>query len=137
LINQPTKGEKMIDLAKDMATKMVPSEGDVKRAVAAIEANGTEFAVTPMVFVGKEWGFWTEGVEVETSTLVYACNNNDSYSAARNEACVAGAKMLGERPGTVGYATHRIVDGVPRAAMFEDIISPLDHLKRDADPAGL
>jgi len=127
----------MIDLAKDMATRMVPSEGDVERAVAAIEANGTEFAVTPMVFVGKEYGFWTDDIEVETSTLVYACNNDDSYGAARNEACVAGAKMLGERPGTVGYAIHRIVDGVPAASMFEDIISPLDHLKRDAGRAGL
>ena len=127
----------MIDLAKDMATRMVPSEGDVNRAVAAIEANGTEFAVTPIVFVGKEFGFWTESVEVETSTLVYACNNDDSYGAARNEACVAGAKMLGERPGTVGYAIHRIVDGVPAASVFEDIVSPLDHLKREALDAAL
>jgi hypothetical protein len=122
----------MNDAETDMRTRMVPSEGDVTRALAAIEANGTKFAITPMIFVGKTYGWWEMDVAVETSTLAFACNNDDSYHAARDEACVAGAKMLGERPGTVGYAVHRMVDGGPAASMWEDIISPLEHLKRDA-----
>ena len=119
--------------ANDLQTRMVPSAGDMQRAVAAIEANGTEFAVTPMVFVGKTYGIWTTDVQVETSTLVYACNNDESYGAARNEACIAGAKILGERPGTVGYVVHQNVDGEVASAVFEDIISPLRWLEIDRE----
>jgi hypothetical protein len=121
-----------IDLQEDLQARMVPSSGDVERAAAAIESNNSEFAITPMAFVGKPgYGVWDADVIVETTTAVYACSNDESFDAARNEACVTAARQLGERPGTVGYAVHRVVNGEMSAAMFEDILPPLKHLKLD------
>jgi hypothetical protein len=110
-------------LLNDLRTRMVPSAGDVARAAAAIAEHGTKMAITPIMFPGKEYGIWDDDTVVETSTLAYACNNDDSYHVARNEASIAGAKIMGERPGTVGYVVHRMYEGEVASSVFEEILS--------------
>ena len=114
----------MKNLHDDLTARMKPAWLDIEIARFAIEEEGTEMALTPIFFPGKEYGIWTADTEVDTVTYAVACNNDDSYRDARESVLLEAVKAMGERPGTVGYVVHRIVDGETAWAVFEEILSP-------------
>lgn len=124
-----------MNLIADLEARMVPAPGNVTDARDMIRRTGTEMAVTPIAFPGKEYGIWTADTEVLTkpNAAAFACNNDDSYRRATTLASGAAAEWLGERPGTVGFVVHRIVDGEVYSSVFEEILSPLSALKYAAE----
>ena len=114
----------MKNLHADLTARMKPAWLDIEIARFAIEEEGTEMALTPIFFPGKEYGIWTADTEVDTVTYAVACNNDDSYRDARETVLLEAVKAMGERPGTVGYVVHRIVDGETAWSVFEEILSP-------------
>ena len=119
----------MKNLHADLTARMKPAWLDIEMARFAIEEEGTEMALTPIFFPGKEYGIWTADTEVDTVAYAVACNNDDSYRDARETVLLEAVKAMGERPGTVGYVVHRIVDGETAWSVFEEILSPADVLK--------
>ena len=120
-----------MNLYDDLTARMVPDPGNVTDARWKIIRTGTEMAITPIAFPGKEYGIWTADTEVLTKpdAPTFACNNDDSYRRATTLASGTAAEWLGERPGTVGYVVHRIVGGESLWSVFEEILSPLSPFK--------
>ena len=120
----------MTNLYDDLTARMVPAPVKVREALGDIADTGRTMAVVPIAFPGKEYGIWCADTEVENDIDgCFPCDNDDSYRAAREAACFAAARRLGERPGTVGYVIVRNVDGVPAWSVFEEILSPLKVLE--------
>lgn len=113
-----------MNLYDDLTARMKPAEADIEIARFALEEEGTEMALTPIFFPGKEYGIWAADTEVDSVTYAVACNNDDSYREARETVVLEAVKAMGERPGTVGYVVHRVVDGETAWSVFEEILSP-------------
>jgi len=117
-------------LAADLTARMAPTPEQVAAAVVTAVDAGTDMAIVPIAFPGKEYGVWTIDERVEHPAGVWPVNNDHDpetgYRAGTNAASLAAAKHLGEEPGTVGY-----VAVYPDAvwAVFEEILTPADILK--------
>lgn len=102
-------------LQADVRARWRPSEQQIALAVTELAANPhgeAWLAAVPLVMPGKEHGVWTLGQPVEhVEGVVFLGRNSfdagasSSYAEARNFAADAARKALGDRPGTVGWAT--------------------------------
>jgi hypothetical protein len=121
-------------LDTDMAERFRPTPAAVQHARALLAAiPHADLAAVPLLMPGKRHGWWTLGQPVETVPgAVFAGYNGcdvdaaerttranqhglslaewdtlgiQSYSIARDLAAHAAARVLGSRPGTVGWAT--------------------------------
>lgn len=118
------------DPYEDMRARWAPDPAAVAVAVAALNAADPDgaadlIAAIPMVQPGKRPGIWTVGQQVETVHGVVFLGRNrfggegpfPSYSIARDAASRVAQSALGDREGTVGWAS---VEPDGHWAMFED-----------------
>src|SRR5687767_5399207 len=112
---------------QDLAERMRPTTEQVIVAVAAAHTAGTAYALVPIAFPGKTWGFWRHGQEVEHPDGAWPTTGGSDYSEASQAASVAAAVALGERPGTVGWT---VIDREGNWSVFESPLTPLVVLAR-------
>lgn len=101
--------------AEDLAARWVPDPlaVEVARAVLGALPPGDFLAAIPMFQPGKSYGVWLTGQEVVTvhGAVFWGLNRwgaedcPASYSWARNAAAGAARAGLGDRRGTVAWAT--------------------------------
>jgi len=114
---------------QDMRERWLPTPAAVSHAMALLAAEPrADLAAIPMVQPGKTFGWWETGQAVETvaGALFIGVNSFDAspdghvpgYAWARNAASDVARAALGDRPGTVGWAT---VDRDGNVAVFEDV----------------
>jgi hypothetical protein len=106
--------------AQDMQDNFRPDPAIVNAAVAALVATpNADYAAVGLVLPNKTSGWWTVGQQCLTVPGAIFLGHNKptrdggpvdgmpSYSWARNEAMDLAERLLGDRPGTVGYASIR------------------------------
>jgi hypothetical protein len=114
--------------AADLRARWLPSDSAVRHARALLDAEPrADLAAIPMVQPGKNAGIWTAGQEVQTvpGAVFIGVNAFDvddgaevpSYSWARDAAAAVARTVLGDRKGTVAWAT---VDRDGHVGVFED-----------------
>lgn len=112
----------MNTLEADLKARWRPTAAARAAAAEAFAADTTaEYVYTGHFLVGKEYGWWTDDIEVVHADEPVARAGGEGLSGfeARSLATVDGALLGGERPGTVGYTVHwRSGDW----AVFEDIL---------------
>jgi len=120
--------------AQDLAARWVPTDDQIRTAVAMLDVNPGAYAVMVAIALpGKEHGWWTDGQPVEHVPGYWiATDRNDGYRAARDAASFAADVALGERAGQPSYA---IIYRDGHAAMFEDIRSGWITPGSEASPA--
>lgn len=110
----------------DMTERFRPSDAQIRRAVRQLSDLPSDWlAAVPIVLPGKERGWWTPGQTVETlDGMIYLGRNTFddaeplTYGRARENALEAAAAALGDRAGTVAYASIS-PDGT--WSVFEDV----------------
>jgi hypothetical protein len=113
---------------EDLTARWLPTGTAIRHAVALLEAEPrADLAAIPMIQPGKEHGIWITGQAVETvpGVVFIGANSFDphpsgevpSYAWARNAAAQIAREALGDRPGTVAWAT---VERDGHVAVFED-----------------
>lgn len=118
----------MTTLYNDLRSRWKPSDDAIAAANDAFAADpDVDVVLSGHFLVGKEFGIWTADVELLHADAVHpTIRDYAAASAARTAAAVDGAKVGGERPGTVGY-TYHYRDGT--WATFEEILEPAKLLK--------
>jgi hypothetical protein len=113
----------MSRIADDMAARWAPSPAQLELAAAAYAADPAVIDVlVGLCHPGKEHGWWTEGQTVEHVLLAHPTpDHRDGYRTARDAAVTDAARQMGERPGTVGYAS---IDRDGTWSVFEEILTP-------------
>lgn len=120
-----TAAEQDVIAEQDIA-RWQPSPEAITAAVAAIAAAkvarpGRWLAAVALVQPGKQMDWWQVGQTVEQVPGVWVGINSfddpQSYATARNLASEAAAAQLGDRPGTVAWAT---IGSDGNAHVYED-----------------
>lgn len=131
--------------AIDLETRWVPSETQIAMAEAVFDARpDADLVLSSHLLLGKEYGFWTNDIEVEYVKIAKVAMNRamkageearpDDYHVVRNEIVTATARQAGERPCTIGYTVH-YRDGT--WAVFEEILDVPTILKFARDEENL
>lgn len=111
---------------QDLESRWLPEPAAIAVAVAALNAEpSADYAAIPLYQPGKTFGVWETGQQVVTvrGAVFLGVNSFDptgpvlSFSWARNAASEVAREILGDRPGTVAFAS---VDRDGHAAVFED-----------------
>ena len=89
-----------MDLQADLATRWRPSDEQIAEAERYLaEHPDADECYTAHVLVNKEWGFWTEDVQIVHVTGVYR-------TRAGAEAAADFHRIQGDVPTIGGYARH-------------------------------